>query len=72
MSLQGYVHQLRPRKESYVNHVDKVQNYLSENKNSNIQAVIDAVEGGKIAEAVYESWAFIVATHCRAKKLYLQ
>ena len=62
MSLQGYVHQLRPRKESHVNHVDKVQNYLSENKNSNIQAVIDAVEGGKIAEAVYESWAFIVAT----------
>ena len=30
MSLQGYVHQLRPRKESYVNHVDKIQSFLSE------------------------------------------
>ena len=69
MSLQEYVHQLRPRKESYVNHVNKVQNYLFENKNSDVQAVIDAVEGGKIAEAVYESWAFIVATLSGKKTL---
>ena len=32
MSLQGYVHQLRPRRESYVPHIDKVQNYVSEGK----------------------------------------
>ena len=32
MSLQGYVHQLRPRKESYVNHVDNIKNYLIESK----------------------------------------
>ena len=32
MSLQGYVHQLRPRKESYVNHVDKIQNLLEAKK----------------------------------------
>ena len=32
MSLQGYVHQLRPRRESYVPHIDKVQNYISEGK----------------------------------------
>ena len=30
MSLQGYVHQLRPRKESYVNHIGKIQNLLTE------------------------------------------
>ena len=32
MSLQGYVHQLRPRKESYANHVDNIKNYLIESK----------------------------------------
>jgi hypothetical protein len=30
MSLQQYVRQLRPRTESYVNHVDRVQSYLNE------------------------------------------
>ena len=30
MSLQGYVHQLRPRKESHVNHVDNIKRYLTE------------------------------------------
>ena len=30
MGLQPYVKQLRPRNESYVPHVDKVQNFLSE------------------------------------------
>jgi hypothetical protein len=30
MSLQGYVHQLRPRRESYVNHVDNIKNFLHE------------------------------------------
>ena len=29
MSLQGYVNQLRPRKESYVNHVDKIKRYIT-------------------------------------------
>ncbi len=32
MSLQQYVRQLRPRNESYVPHIDKVQNLLSEAK----------------------------------------
>jgi hypothetical protein len=61
MGLQPYVKQLRPRNESYVPHIDKVQNFLTEDKDSDVQAVIDAVEGGKIAESVYESWAYIVA-----------
>ena len=30
MSLQRYVHQLRPRKESHVNHVDRIQSFLIE------------------------------------------
>ena len=30
MSLQKYVKQLRPRNESYVPHVDKIQNLLTE------------------------------------------
>ena len=62
MSLIGYVRQVRPIQESHVNHLDRIQSFLTEDKDSNVQAVIDAVEGGKIAEAVYESWAFIVAT----------
>ena len=61
MSLQKYVKQLRPRNESYVPHVDRIQNLLSEDNNSDAQAVIKSVEGGKIAEAVYESWVYIVA-----------
>ena len=69
MSLQGYVHQLRPRRESYVNHVHKIQSRLTENNEKDVQAVIDAVEGGKIAEAVYESWVFIVATLSGKKTL---
>jgi hypothetical protein len=69
MPLQKYVTQLKPRNESYVDHVDKVQNFLFEDKNSDVQAVIDAVEGGKIAEAVYESWVFIVATLSGGKTL---
>tara|TARA_Y100001973_G_C5168020_1_gene317307 strand:- start:55 stop:1575 length:1521 start_codon:yes stop_codon:yes gene_type:complete len=28
MSLQGYVHQLRPRRESYINHVNKIQSLV--------------------------------------------
>ena len=30
MSIQEYVHQLRPRKESHVNHVDRIQSFLTE------------------------------------------
>ena len=30
MSLQGYVHQLRPRRESYVNYVSKTTKYITE------------------------------------------
>ena len=30
MSLQGYVHQLRPRKESHVDHVYRIQDMLQE------------------------------------------
>ena len=30
MPLQRYVHQLRPRKESYVNHIDKIQILFNE------------------------------------------
>ena len=61
MSLQKYVRQLRPRTEDYIPPVNKIQNFFVEDKDSDAQAVIDSVEGGKIAEAVYEAWAFIVA-----------
>ena len=46
MSLQGYVNQLRPRKESYVNHVHKIQSFLSEAYNIPLssEADIDAFD----------------------------
>ena len=53
---------LRPVRTSYVNHLSKIQSHLTEDRERDVQAVINAVEGGKIAEAVYEAWAFIVAT----------
>ena len=33
MSLTKYLHQVRPREESYVNHVDRIQDLLIESKN---------------------------------------
>ena len=56
MALQKYIHQLKPRQESnLLKKVDQITNLvLSEDKDSDVQAVIDAVEGCKIAEAVYE------------------
>ena len=53
---------LRPVRTSYINHLSKIQSHLTEDREKDVQAVINAVEGGKIAEAVYEAWAFIVAT----------
>ena len=53
---------LRPVRTSYINHLSKIQSHLTEDRERDVQAVINAVEGGKIAEAVYEAWAFIVAT----------
>ena len=46
MSLQGYVNQLRPRKESYVNHVDKIKRYISEEMTpeAEVQRAIELVE----------------------------
>ena len=46
MSLQGYVHQLRPRKESYVNHIDKIKRYISEEMTpeAEVQRAIELVE----------------------------
>ena len=61
MGLQPYVKQLRPRNESYVPHVDKVQTTIKEVKNSEVEAVIKAVGGGKLSEAVFETWVYIVA-----------
>ena len=61
MGLQPYVKQLRPRNESYVPHVDKVQTTIKEVKNSEVEAVIKAVGGGKLSEAVVETWVYIVA-----------
>lgn len=60
--LQQCVRQVRRRNQFYIPPVDKVQKSLKEAKDSEVQAVIKAVEGGKIAEAVYEAWAYIVAT----------
>ena len=68
MALQKYIRQLRPIQENKVDYVERFQ-VLRENENSEIQAVIKSVEGGKIAEAVYESWAFIVAKTSGSKTL---
>ena len=57
MPLQHYMRQLNPRDDRYVSPVDKIQKHLREDEND----VIKSVEGGKIAEAVYESWVYIVA-----------
>jgi hypothetical protein len=61
MSLQQYVRQVRPRTENYIPHVDKVQKSLKEAKDSEVEAVIKAVGGGKMSEAVFETWVYIVA-----------
>ena len=46
MSLQGYVKQLRPRKESYVNHVDNIKRYISEEMTpeAEVQRAIELAE----------------------------
>ena len=61
MTISKYYRQLNPVVTEKVNHVERMRAHLREDENSEIQAVIKSVEGGKIAEAVYEAWAFIVA-----------
>ena len=61
MSLKGYVRQLKPITEKYIPPVDKVYKSLKETKDSEIEAVIKAVGGGKLSEAVFETWVYIVA-----------
>ena len=66
--LKKFVRQLRPTQEKYVAPIIKIQS-LKESSNAERDAVIKSVEGGNIAEAVYESWAFIVATTSGTKTL---
>ena len=66
--LRKFVRQLRPTQEKYVAPIIKIQS-LKESSNAERDAVIKSVEGGNIAEAVYESWAFIVATTSGTKTL---
>ena len=47
MSLQQYVRQIKPRDESYVNHVDRIQDLL-ENQSYNLQASVG--QGGLVYE----------------------
>ena len=49
MGIKNYVRQVRPVQEAHVNHLEKIQRVLSEDKDSDVQAVINSVEGGKIA-----------------------
>ena len=46
MSLQGYVHQLRPRKESYANHVERLQTLVEQDlaPQAEIQKAIELAE----------------------------
>ena len=53
MGITAYAKELRPRVRLQ-NPLVKIQKHLVEEKKDEVQAVIDAVEGGKIAEAVYE------------------
>ena len=41
--LRKYLHQVRPREESYVNHVDRIQG-LCENQSANTDGVADVNE----------------------------
>ena len=53
--------QIRPRTKNYVPLLDKVQKSLKEATDSEIEEVIKAVGGGKLSEAVFETWVYIVA-----------
>ena len=45
LNLQQYIKQLRPRDESYVNHVDKIQSLLSEVKGLDIAILQNTLPG---------------------------
>ena len=59
--LQKYVRQVNPRNESYTSPVEKINASLKESKDSEAEAVIKEVGGGKMSEAVFETWVYIVA-----------
>ena len=66
MSLQQYVKQVKPRNESYVPPIDKVQNFLHESvselpqeKQIDVDSLVSA-ETSTVATEMYEAAAVIV------------
>ena len=54
LMLQKYVHQLRPRNETYTPHVDRIQSYLTEGSTEaakEMEYLLVHVAGGKIPPA---------------------
>ena len=58
--LRKYVRQLNPIQEKYVAPVLKIQS-LKEASDSEVESIIKSIGGGKMSEAVFEAWAYIVA-----------
>ena len=59
--LRKYVRQLkRPIQEKYIAPVIKIQS-LKEASDSEVESIIKSIGGGKMSEAVFEAWAYIVA-----------
>ena len=55
------IRQLRPRNETYTPPVLKIQS-IKEAVDSEVEIILKSIGGGKMSEAVFEAWAFIVAT----------
>ena len=58
--LRKYVRQLNPIQDRYVAPVLKIQS-LKEASDSEVESIIKSIGGGKMSEAVFEAWAYIVA-----------
>ena len=59
--MRQFVQQLRPRNETYTPPVLKIQS-IKEAVDSEVEIILKSIGGGKMSEAVFEAWAFIVAT----------
>ena len=59
--MRQFVKQLRPRNETYTPPVLKIQS-IKEAVDSEVEIILKSIGGGKMSEAVFEAWAFIVAT----------
>ena len=61
MSISKYVRQVKTIEQKYVTPLIKIDRFLNEVSESEIDAVIKSVGGGTLSESVFEAWAFIIA-----------